>query len=117
MAADGRILSPMCTPVRRPDCLPRRSTSCANQRWIDCRVNTPPLSRYARPDPFARPREAAPHVRLSDRTLERYRVTGEGPEFLKIGRLVFYEQSSLDEWLKLKRRRSTSDPGPPPKRH
>ena len=67
--------------------------------------------------PLRTTKEAAPHVRLSDRTLERYRVTGEGPEFLKIGRLVFYEQSSLDEWLKLKRRRSTSDPGPPPKRH
>ena len=61
--------------------------------------------------------EAAHHVRLSRRTLERYRVTGEGPEFLKIGRLVFYEESSLDEWLEPKRRRSTSDPGPPPKRH
>lgn len=57
--------------------------------------------------------EAGRHVRLSRRTLERYRVTGEGPEYLKVGRLVFYDTAKLDAWLQLKRRRSTSDPGPP----
>lgn len=56
--------------------------------------------------------EAAKYLRLSPRTLERYRVTGEGPRFLKVGRLVFYRQSDLDEWLKNKSRGSTSDPGP-----
>ena len=55
--------------------------------------------------------EAAKYVRLSPRTLERYRVTGEGPRFLKIGRLVFYLQTALDDWLKTKARKSTSDPG------
>ena len=58
--------------------------------------------------------EAARYPRLSPRTLERYRVTGEGPRFLKIGRRVLYRQSDLDEWLKNKSRRSTSDPGPGP---
>ena len=58
--------------------------------------------------------EAARYLRLSPRTLERYRVTGEGPRFLKIGRRVLYRQSDLDEWLKNKSRRSTSDPGPDP---
>lgn len=55
--------------------------------------------------------EAAKYVRLSPRTLERYRVTGEGAPFLKIGRLVFYLQTVLDDWLKTKSRKSTSDPG------
>ena len=32
--------------------------------------------------------EAAKYLRLSPRTLERYRVTGEGPRFLKVGRLA-----------------------------
>ena len=58
--------------------------------------------------------EAARYLRLSARTLERYRVTGEGPRFLKIGRRVLYRQSDLDGWLKNKSRRSTSDPGPGP---
>ena len=60
--------------------------------------------------------EAALYVRLSPRTLERYRVTGEGPTFLKNGRRVFYRQSDLDQWLENNRRRSTSDPGPEPDR-
>ena len=58
--------------------------------------------------------EGAKYLRLSPRTLERYRVTGEGPRFLKVGRRVLYRQSDLDEWLKNKSRRSTSDPGPDP---
>lgn len=58
--------------------------------------------------------EAAKYLRLSPRTLERYRVTGEGPRFLKVGRLVFYHQSALDHWLKNKSRKSTSAPGPEP---
>ena len=60
--------------------------------------------------------EAATYVRLSPRTLERYRVTGEGPTFLKNGRLAFYRQADLDQWLENNRRRSTSDPGPEPDR-
>lgn len=57
--------------------------------------------------------EAARSLRFSPRTLERYRVTGEGPEYLKLGRRVFYHREKLDEWIELKWRRSTSDPGPP----
>lgn len=60
--------------------------------------------------------EAGAYLRLSPRTLETYRVTGEGPVFVKLGKRVFYEQRALDEWLELRRRRSTSDPGPPPPR-
>ena len=63
------------------------------------------------PDALLTTEEAAPRVRLSPRTLERYRVTGGGPEFLKVGRLVFYQRKTLDAWLETKRRRSTSDPG------
>ena len=55
--------------------------------------------------------EAAEYLRLSPRTLERYRVTGEGPNFLKLGRRVFYRRSDLDAWRDARLRRSTSDPG------
>lgn len=64
-----------------------------------------------RPDLLTTP-EAAAYVRRSPRTLERYRVTGEGPIFLKIGRPILYRRADLDEWLDDKVRRSTSDPGP-----
>ena len=57
-------------------------------------------------------KEAARYLRVSHRTLERHRVTGEGAEFFKVGRLVFYETAKLDAYLERRRRRSTSDPGP-----
>ena len=55
--------------------------------------------------------QAAQRLGLSPRTLERYRVTGEGPEYLKIGRAVRYTVSALERWLKGCKRRSTSDDG------
>ena len=38
------------------------------------------------------------------------RCEGTGPEFIKIGKLVFYEESRVVAWLATKRRKSTSDP-------
>ena len=55
--------------------------------------------------------QTAQRLGLSPRTLERYRVTGEGPEYLKIGRAVRYTASALGRWLKGCTRRSTSDDG------
>ena len=55
--------------------------------------------------------DAALRVGLSHRTLERYRVTGEGPEYLKMGHAVRYTASALERWLRGCTRRSTSDDG------
>ena len=52
--------------------------------------------------------EAAQHVRLSKPTLERLRLTGDGPSFLKLGRAVRYRKADLDEWLASRLVRSTS---------
>jgi len=46
---------------------------------------------------------------LSRRTLERWRVVGEGPPFLKLGRRVFYARRDLVEYATQQRRRSTSE--------
>jgi excisionase family DNA binding protein len=56
-------------------------------------------------------REAATYVRLGKPTLERFRITGEGPVFLKLGGAVRYRERDLDEWLERRRVRSTSDRG------
>lgn len=53
--------------------------------------------------------EAANHVGLSRRTLEKLRRTGDGPPFLKIGRSVRYRPSDLARWLSAQQRTSTSD--------
>ena len=53
--------------------------------------------------------EAAKYVRLSASTLEKARVKGTGPAFIRIGaRKVAYLTSDLDKWLHARRRTSTA---------
>ena len=56
-------------------------------------------------------REAAERLGLSTRTLDRYRVSGDGPVFLKFGGRVRYLLEDLDAWVRTRRRKSTSDDG------
>ena len=44
-------------------------------------------------------REAASVSRLSERTLERVRVSGLAPKFLRAQRSIRYRQSDLEEWI------------------
>lgn len=56
--------------------------------------------------------EAASYVGLSASTLEKFRVIGNGPTFLRAGpKIVVYRIEDLDAWLNVNRRRSTSDLG------
>jgi excisionase family DNA binding protein len=43
--------------------------------------------------------EAAPRMGLAVSTLQKLRVTGGGPRFLKLGRSVRYRSQDIDEWL------------------
>ena len=54
-------------------------------------------------------REAAAFLNLSPRTLDRYRVNGEGPNFHKFGNRVRYTPADLDAWAAERRWSSTSD--------
>ncbi len=60
---------------------------------------------------FLRTPEAARHLGLSARTLEKHRVLGTGPIFRKLGGRVVYAMSDLQDWADDGARRSTSDPG------
>ena len=53
---------------------------------------------------------------ISRRTLQRKRLDGTGPIFVKIGKLVRYRKSDLDAYLDGKRRHSTSDMAKAPTR-
>ena len=56
--------------------------------------------------------QAAAYVGLSASTLEKLRLTGNGPAFQKAGpKIVVYFPEDLDAWLNSQRRKSTSDPG------
>jgi predicted DNA-binding transcriptional regulator AlpA len=54
-------------------------------------------------------KQAAHYVGLSESLLEKRRCTGDGPEFLKVGKAVRYEQTALDAWMQADRRTSTAD--------
>ena len=54
-------------------------------------------------------REAAAQLRLSQRTLERFRVSGAGPTYVKAGRLVRYRESDLEKWIASRVVGSTSE--------
>ena len=53
--------------------------------------------------------QAAERVGLSVSTLNKLRIYGGGPRFLKLGRAVRYRVDDLDAWLAGKVRASTSD--------
>ena len=53
-------------------------------------------------------REAARALRLSERTLERLRVAGYGPRFVRAGRLVRYREGDLEAWVASRLVTSTS---------
>jgi excisionase family DNA binding protein len=56
-------------------------------------------------------REAAGVLRLSERTLERLRVAGGGPVYVKAGRLVRYREADLEAWINSRVVASTSEAG------
>jgi molybdenum cofactor biosynthesis enzyme MoaA len=67
-----------------------------------------------RPEPrrFLDTWDAARLLNLSHRTLEKFRVTGGGPVYRKLGRRVVYAIEDLERWAEEGRRRSTSEAGP-----
>ena len=53
--------------------------------------------------------EAARVLRLSERTLERLRLQGGGPLYVKAGRSVRYREADLEEWVSARVVNSTSE--------
>lgn len=52
---------------------------------------------------------AARYVGLSQSTLAKLRLTGNGPTYCKLGRRVVYRQKDLDDWLQSRIASDTSD--------
>jgi predicted DNA-binding transcriptional regulator AlpA len=55
--------------------------------------------------------EAAAVLKLAVPTLRRWRWSGHGPRFAKIGRAVRYDPAELRAYIEAQTRRSTSDTG------
>ena len=62
---------------------------------------------------YLRSAEAAEYMRLSPRTLEDMRRTGNGPKYYKMGpgpkSHVLYTKEDIDAWLQLRHVSSTSE--------
>jgi len=56
-------------------------------------------------------RDASKLLCLSIRTLQKWRLCGRGPRYLKLGHAVRYERTELERFLDGARRASTSDRG------
>ncbi len=54
-------------------------------------------------------REAAAYCRLGKPTLERFRISGDGPRYCKLGGAVRYRLTDLDTWLESRLIGSTSE--------
>ena len=63
--------------------------------------------------PRLRTPAAAEYIGSTESTLEKKRLTGEGPIYSKIGRIVVYGTADLDDYLARHRRTSTSESGKP----
>lgn len=57
--------------------------------------------------------ELAARWNVSHRTLERWRWTGEGPQFIKIGGRVVYRLEDIEAFEAEQMRKNTSDQPPP----
>ncbi len=74
-----------------------------------------PTTATPAPDPkrYLNSEEAARILRLSARTLERMRVEGSGPKYLKAGRgtraRVLYRPADIEAWLEARTFASTSE--------
>ena len=62
-----------------------------------------PLPRYLGPA------EAGAYLGVSPKTLQRMRVTGEGPLYVKARRRVIYDRLDLDDWAVKRKRRFTGE--------
>lgn len=58
---------------------------------------------------FMTVKEAAAFIGLSESTLNHYRLSGDGPRFFRLGRLVRYDRNDLVEWARSRPAFSTSD--------
>lgn len=56
--------------------------------------------------------ELAKELGLSERSLERYRLLGNGPRYVRVGlRLIRYREEDVEAWINQSLRTSTSDVG------
>jgi len=69
----------------------------------------PERADYVDHDDLMSTPRAAKELKVSESMLNKMRCTGDGPPFYKIGSRVFYSRRDNREWLRSRRRTSTSN--------
>jgi predicted DNA-binding transcriptional regulator AlpA len=60
--------------------------------------------------PLLTQRQCAEMLCLSERTLERFRTSGMGPKFVRLGHSIRYRLSDVEAWVASRAVGSTSQP-------
>ena len=68
----------------------------------------PPTIRDDQMQPLLTQRQCAEALALSERTLERFRVNGIGPKFVRMGKSIRYRLSDVEVWIASRTVGSTS---------
>ena len=50
--------------------------------------------------PLLSTKELAKRLNLSHRTLENMRMSGKGPAFVRVGRLIRYTEKAVIDWIR-----------------
>jgi predicted DNA-binding transcriptional regulator AlpA len=59
------------------------------------------------PERLLKPEQAADQLQISPQTLARWRWSGDGPRFVKVGRCVRYRQVEIDRFIEAGQRKNT----------
>jgi len=62
-----------------------------------------------RPSRLLDTKEVAAAIGLNVKTLENWRIAGNGPRYIKVGRLVKYDIVDIEAWKNARRVNSTSE--------
>lgn len=77
----------------------------------DYRPPTTPRDQNSRGLIYLTQREVSALLRISPRTLERHRLNGTGPAYIKLGRRVVYRREAIEAWAAVNTFTSTSAAG------
>lgn len=60
-------------------------------------------------DSLITPDTLAERLGAKRRTVDEWRITGQGPAFIRVGRSVRYAPEAVDDWLRSRQHVSTSE--------
>lgn len=79
----------------------------SNSPSLDLHLIPPRLAKE-QTEEFLTPKQAADYLRVSKSYLDKLRVYGGGPKFLRFGRKILYRKAELNRWAAERSFSSTS---------